>query len=116
MFLSGLEVAREIIKQKSVGKYSPFPYVVQMMNCSMWVIYAAAEFHTGTMFWPLACNLVGCAVASCIYFIYLCYSSPAMRKAQLPASLPLLTIAASGLAIFWTEDQRLVTLFGDSLL
>jgi hypothetical protein len=116
MFFSGFGVAREIIKRRSVGKYSPFPYVVQIMNCSMWVIYATAEFHTGTMFWPLACNVVGLLVASCIYSTYFINSSPDLRKAWLPSIIPFLMIAASGLVILWTEDPQLVAGWGSSLL
>ena len=81
MFLSGFEVAADIVKRKSVGQYSPFPYFVQILNCTLWVVYATAEFHTGHMFWPLACNAVGLVVASCVYTIYLTFSTPAVRTA-----------------------------------
>ena len=36
MFLSGLEVAFDIVKKGSIGHYSPFPYIVQILNSALW--------------------------------------------------------------------------------
>jgi uncharacterized protein with PQ loop repeat len=116
MFLSGFGVARDIIKKKSVGEYSPFPYVVQIMTCSMWVIYAIAIYHTGDMFWIVVCNSVGLVVASTIYSIYLGYSSLELRMKWLPSAVPFLMIALIGCRILWTMDSQLITFLGHSLL
>lgn len=116
MFLSGFEVAADIVKRKSVGQYSPFPYFVQILNCTLWVVYATAEFHTGHMFWPLACNAVGLVVASCVYTIYLTFSTPAVRTAWLPSLLPCALTVVLGVVILWSRTPALVAFAGSACL
>ena len=103
MFSSGFEVGVKIMRRKSVGEYSPYPYFVQSLQCCMWIIYAAAYYHTGHMLWPVVSNSYGAVCSSIVFGIYLRYCSPELRRRWLPCLLLFLPVALAGIVIFTLE-------------
>lgn len=104
MFLSAGPVMLQIVREGTVGGFSAFPYVVQMCNCALWVIYALSDKGsplggTGTMLWPLACNAVGLVIASCAYSLYFLYCTQEERKPVMLWSWPAY-LALAGFAIY----------------
>ena len=43
LFLAPLVTVRAILRDKTVGEYSPTPYVVSAMNCALWSVYGLAH-------------------------------------------------------------------------
>eukprot|EP00301_Raphidiophrys_heterophryoidea_P010613 c1579_g1_i1.p1 GENE.c1579_g1_i1~~c1579_g1_i1.p1 ORF type:complete len:252 (-),score=61.28 c1579_g1_i1:121-876(-) len=56
LFLSPIPVVRNIVLWKDVKKFSCFPWVVSLFQCSLWVVYAII---TPDRLQPLVTNLIG---------------------------------------------------------
>jgi hypothetical protein len=69
----------------------------------MWIIYAAAYYHTGHMLWPVVSNSYGAVCSSIVFGIYLRYCSPELRRRWLPSLLLFLPVALAGIVIFTLE-------------
>lgn len=104
MFLSAGPVMIQIVKEGSVGEFSVFPYVVQICNCALWVIYALADKGNpftgdGKMLWPFTCNAVGVVIAGFAYTLYFFYCNSSERKSVMTFSWPAFA-AILGFAVY----------------
>jgi len=94
MFLSSIDVLRRIVKNKSVGEFSYFPFLVQVCNCALWVAYAWVDYQDGKMLWPLLCNAFGLVMASISMLTFFAYCDSDQRKGMVWCLLPIACVVA----------------------
>eukprot|EP00929_Paragymnodinium_shiwhaense_P007813 TRINITY_DN11170_c0_g1_i4.p1 TRINITY_DN11170_c0_g1~~TRINITY_DN11170_c0_g1_i4.p1 ORF type:complete len:181 (-),score=11.83 TRINITY_DN11170_c0_g1_i4:227-769(-) len=82
MFLSSVDVLSRIVRKRSVGEYSYFPYLVQVCNCALWVFYCWADYQGGKMFWPLFCNSFGCMMATTSLLTYFVFCTNEQKRSM----------------------------------
>jgi solute carrier family 50 protein (sugar transporter) len=58
LFLAPMPTMREIMKVGHIGDFSPLPYLVSMLQCFLWAVYAL-PFITPCKTQPLITNIVG---------------------------------------------------------
>jgi len=108
MFSSSYPVLKDIISRKSVGAYSYFPYLVQVANCSLWVLYSIADYEGGKMLWPLLTNAVGIVIAGLTSLIFFSYAESNMKKKICLLSVPLIAaIYAYGIFAIVIRQRKL---------
>eukprot|EP00933_Yihiella_yeosuensis_P051031 TRINITY_DN48860_c0_g1_i1.p1 TRINITY_DN48860_c0_g1~~TRINITY_DN48860_c0_g1_i1.p1 ORF type:complete len:287 (-),score=-0.33 TRINITY_DN48860_c0_g1_i1:74-934(-) len=113
MFASAFPVMRDICRMRSVGEYSYFPYVVQILNCILWTTYSWADFDGGKMFWPLFANGIGLIITLTSLTIYTIYCAQPAKKAMLLRSVPPLVLcAAYGLFTVVNHTEEVVSIAG----
>jgi len=113
---SGFAVAKDIVKRGSTAEYSPFPYLVQVLNCELWVIYALANWSSGTMFWPLTVNGVGLTITTIVFTIFFTYASSELRKSLSWKVAPLFLVACVGAYVISANNSLLTAASGRACL
>merc|ERR1719310_905969 len=102
MFLSSIDVLRRIVKNKSVGEFSYFPFLVQVCNCALWVAYASADYKGGKMLWPLLCNAFGLVMASISMLTFFLYCDQDQRRGMAWCIIPIACVL--GISVWVEED------------
>ena len=80
LFLAPLVTVRAILRDKTVGEYSPTPYVVSAMNCALWSVYGLA--HLASEAQVIATNGPGLLLEVGYVAVFVAYeTTPAARSA-----------------------------------
>eukprot|EP00930_Biecheleria_cincta_P008460 TRINITY_DN10990_c0_g1_i1.p1 TRINITY_DN10990_c0_g1~~TRINITY_DN10990_c0_g1_i1.p1 ORF type:complete len:295 (-),score=23.87 TRINITY_DN10990_c0_g1_i1:123-1007(-) len=104
MFGSSIGVIRQVIRDKSIGKFSYIPYLLQLCNCSLWVIYALGDWGDGSKLWCFVANGLGLIIVILTYAVYTYYCSRNEKRALLKTSvLPLIAIIAFAVYVVFAD-------------
>ncbi|MCL7047455.1 hypothetical protein MKW94_019058 [Papaver nudicaule] len=106
LFLSPLPTFYNIYKNKSVGDYSPNPYLCTILNCLLWVYYGLPFVHAHSTL-VITINGFGCVIEFiyvCIFFAYATFGA-ITKKGR---GYMLLVLAV--IAVFYTAVVLLLSL------
>ena len=73
LFLVPLQVMRSVSKAGSVKQYSAAPYLISLLNCGLWSIYALPSI-TPCKMQPLVTNAVGAGLET--IYVLVCTPHP----------------------------------------
>ncbi|KFK23873.1 hypothetical protein AALP_AAs64458U000100, partial [Arabis alpina] len=73
LFLSPMPMFVRIIKKKAVEEFQPYPYVLTMMNCMLWIFYGLPIVQKDSLL-VTTINGVGLGIQAIYIFIFLIYS------------------------------------------
>eukprot|EP00927_Polykrikos_kofoidii_P082565 TRINITY_DN8233_c0_g2_i1.p1 TRINITY_DN8233_c0_g2~~TRINITY_DN8233_c0_g2_i1.p1 ORF type:complete len:246 (-),score=25.80 TRINITY_DN8233_c0_g2_i1:91-828(-) len=100
-FVSPAFTIIKIVKDKSVGSFSAFPFVSGVGNTVMWVYYSAAKMHdTGEKLMPnLVVNAIG-ATCMTVYLIFFAAFAKE-RKQRVLVEVSMLVVGVVGLILIF---------------
>jgi len=88
MFGSSIGVIRQVIRDRSVGGFTFIPYLLQIINCSLWVIYALGDWGDGSKVWCLVANAIGLIIVILTYSVYTYYCTRDEKHNLVKKSVP----------------------------
>lgn len=88
MFGSSIGVIRQVKRDRSVGGFSFIPYLLQIINCSLWVIYALGDWGDGSKVWCLVANAIGLIIVILTYSVYTYYCTRDEKRNLVKQSAP----------------------------
>ena len=98
LFLSPVPTVREVVRVRSVLKFSQLPYLAQIVESSVWIMWSLAM---GDRLEMLVCNIVGITIMFPYVVIFATFTPPSMRRKRLLQALggALVLLAALLLAV-----------------
>lgn len=104
MFGSSIGVIRQVRRNKSIGGFSFVPYLLQLCNCSLWVIYALGDWGDGSKLWCFVANAIGLVIVILTYCVYTCYCTrDQKRNVVRKSALPILAIIAFAVYVVFAD-------------
>lgn len=92
MFGSSIGVIRQVRREKSVGGFTFLPYLLQLGNCSLWVIYALGDWGDGSKLWCFVANGIGLVIVILTLSYYTYYCTREQKRNVVRKSVPLVFI------------------------
>ncbi|XP_023521697.1 bidirectional sugar transporter SWEET4-like [Cucurbita pepo subsp. pepo] len=81
LFLSPVPTFIQIWKKKSVGQFSPVPYLATLMNCLVWTLYGLPMVHPNSML-VITINGIGIVIELVYIIIFLIYTNEKKKRLQ----------------------------------
>jgi len=97
LFLVPLQVMWQVRKARSVLQYSAVPYVMSLLNCGLWAIYAYPKI-TPCKTQPLVTNAVGAVLETAYILFFIAYGGP--RTGALVRQFLAAVVTIAGVAVF----------------
>jgi len=73
LFVAPIPTMKSIIRAGAVGDFSPLPYLISMLQCSLWAVYALPAI-TPCKTQPLVTNTVGAVLEAGYVVVFIRYS------------------------------------------
>ncbi|ONK66268.1 uncharacterized protein A4U43_C06F5950 [Asparagus officinalis] len=110
LFLAPLPTFVDILKKKSVEKYSPVPYLATFMNCLLWCLYGLPIVHPDSLL-VITINGSGLVLQGTYILIFLIFANDAKQRSKivgiLLAELAFIAVVAGlVLSLTHTHEKR----------
>ncbi|CAN8308221.1 unnamed protein product, partial [Cochlearia groenlandica] len=114
LFLSPTPTFVQIVKKKSVEKYSPIPYLATLINCFVWVLYGLPMVHPdNTLVFTINCS--GILIEIVYLTIFFVFCGRKKQRSIIIAVLAVEMVFTTVLAVLvftlqYTTDKRTISI------